>query len=318
MADSTSVLSKTGRTTMARRVESVAAGDLPGGDASIAPLPDLWRHLKSNPVLGSYFSIHRGIEWASSPGAARSNEARAGCARGLHTASRARQFRLPDPVYVDHRQERSRRAANLPWDRVKLVANAARPIRGPWCITAGLDREGLVCSGQFFGLWPKRGVTDAQLLAFVAILNGPVASVFLAAHSPAKRVRLADVKRIPVPSVLPPHAANLTADYVRRLRERKTTGSDDGLDELLTLIDAAVLGAYDLPARLEQRLLDCFRGSARPVGHAWRHWDERNPAHGLTLAERVSGRYRPHGAWILDVFQPLPEEEAELLRLYGV
>ena len=316
MADSTSVLLKTGRTTTRRRVES-AAGALPRGAAPIAPLPDLWRYLESNPALGSYFSIHRGIDWSPAPGDARSNEARAGCARGLHTAKRARQFMLPDPVYVDHRQERPRRA-NLPWDRVKLVANAARPTRGPWSIVAGLDREGLVCSGQFFGLWPKRRVTDAQLLAFVAILNGPVASAFLAAHSPAKRVRVADVRRIPVPSVLPSRAADLAADYVRRLRERKTTGSDDGLDELLTLIDAAVLGAYGLPARLEQRLLDCFRGSARPVAHAWRHWDERNPAHGLTLAERVSGRFRPHGAWILDVFQPLPEEEAELLRAYGV
>lgn len=315
MADSSSVLLNTGRTTK-RRVES-APGDLSGGDAAIAPLPDLWGYLKPTPRLGSYFTIHRGIEWASAPGDTLSNEARAGCARGLHTASRARQFMLPDPVYVDHRQERPRRAANLPWDRVKLVANAARPTRGPWSIAAGLDREGLVYSGQFFGLWPKRCVTDARLLAFVAILNGPVASAFLAAHSPAKRVRVADVRRIPVPSVLPSRAADLAVDYVRRLREPKTTGSDDGLDELLTRIDAAVLGAYDLPARLEQRLLDCFRGSARPVGHAWRHWDERNPAPGLTLAERVSGRFRPHGAWILDVFQPLPEEEAELLRTYG-
>ena len=316
MADSTSVLLKTGRTTR-HRVES-AAGDAPRGDAPIAPLPDLWRYLESNPALGSYFSIHRGIDWSPAPGDARSNEARAGCARGLSTASGARQFMLPAPVYVGHRQERPRRAANLPWDRVKLVANAARPTAAPWCVTVGIDREGLVCSGQFFGLWPKRCVTDAQLLAFVAILNGPVASAFLAAHSPAKRVRVADVRRIPVPSELPSRAADLAADYVRRLRERKTTGSDDGLDELLTRIDAAVLGAYDLPARHEQRLLDCFRGSARPVAHAWRHWDERNPAHGLTLAERVSGRFRPHGAWILDVFQPLPEEEAELLRAYGV
>ena len=315
MADSTSVLLKTGRTTR-RRVES-AAGDLPRGDAPIAPLPNLWRYLESNPALGSYFSIHRGIDWSPAPGDARSNEARAGCARGLHTAKRARQFMLPDPVYVDHRQERPRRA-NLPWDRVKLVANAARPTAAPWCVAAGIDREGLVCSGQFFGLWPKRPVTEAQLPAFAAVLNGPVASAFLAAHSPAKRVRVADVRRIPVPSVLPSRAADLAADYVRRLRERKTTDSDDGLDELLTLIDAAVLGAYDLPARHEQRLLDCFRGSARPVAHAWRHWDERNPAPGLTLAERVSGRFRPHGAWILDVFQPLPAEEAELLRTYGV
>lgn len=315
MADSTSVLLKTGRTTK-RRVEP-AAGDLPRGDAPIAPLPDLWRYLESNPALGSYFSIHRGIDWSPAPGDARSNEARAGSARGLSTASGARQFMLPDPVYVGHRQERPRRA-NLPWDRVKLVAKAARPTAAPWCVAAGIDREGLVCSEQCFGLWPKRPVTEAQLPAFAAVLNGPVASAFLAARTPAERLRVADIKNIPIPSAPPLRAAELVVDYVRRLRELETTDSDGGLNELLTRIDAAILGAYDLPARLEQRLLDCFRGSARPVGHAWRHWDERNPAPGLTLAERVSGRFRPHGAWILDVFQPLPEEEAELLRAYGV
>ena len=89
------------------------------------------------------------------------------------------------------------------------------------------------------------------------------------------------------------------------------------MQDILTLIDAAVLASYDLSARLEHELLEFFRGSDRPVAHAWRHWDEHNPAPGLTLAERVSGRFHPHGSWILDVFQPLPADEAELLRTYG-
>ena len=294
-----------------------AVGDAPGGGPRFDPLSALWRHLESYPRLSSRFAVHRGVRWTS-PTAARRNEAGAARLRGLHGARRARQFMLPDPVFVDSRQARSRGGTCLPWDRDKLVVSAARPTRGPWRIVAGLDREGLVCSERFFGLWPQGPVTDAQLPAFAAILNGPVASAFLAAHVPAKGSFLAALKDVPVPSVPPARAAELAADYVRRLREPETAGSEEGLEDLLTRIDAAVLGAYDLPARLEQRLLDRFRGSARPAAHAWRHWDERIPAPGLTLAERLSGRFHPHGNWILDVFRPLPADEAELLWAYGV
>ena len=79
-----------------------------------------------------------------------------------------------------------------------------------------------------------------------------------------------------------------------------------------------MLGAYDLPARLERQLLDYFRDAGRPVAHAWQHWDTRYPTPGLTLAQRMSRRFHPRGSWIREVFQPLPADEAELLRTYGV
>lgn len=309
---------KTGRTTTERRLDR-AVGDPPKGDLWIAPLPDLWRYLKLNSRLDSYFSIHRGIGWKSAQSGAWSSEPRDGYRRGLHTARRSRQFTLQNPVYLDCRRERLRHnAIDLPWDRHKLVVNAARLTRRSWRIAAALDRSRLVCSQQFFGLWPRRTVSDAELLAFVAILNGPVASGFLAAHSPAERIRVEDMKNVPIPSALPFHVAELVTNYGRSLQGLTTIGSEEEMEDILTRIDAAVLGAYDLPARLEQQLLDYFRDSARPVAHAWRHWDERIPTQGLTLAERVSGRFRPHGAWILDVFKPLPADESDLLRDYGV
>ena len=90
------------------------------------------------------------------------------------------------------------------------------------------------------------------------------------------------------------------------------------MERLLTRIDAATLDMYKLPARLERTLLSLFRGSYRPVAHRWRHWDEVYPGPGQTLAERVSGKFRERGAWILDVFRPLPENEAALFEKYGV
>ncbi len=308
---------KTGHGATQRRVER-AVGNPPSGDLWIPPLADLWNSLESAPRLSGYFTIHRGIEWKSSQGDAWSNEPRTGYRRGLHNARRARQFTLQNPVFLDCGQERLRRALDLPWDRAKIVVNAARLSRKSWRLAAMLDRNGLVCSQQFFGLWPKRKLTDAQLLTFAAVLNGPVANAFLAAHSPAKRFRISAIKQVPIPSTLPFQVEKLVAEYVRRLQDsRGSDATEDQMQDLLTLIDAAVLASYDLSARLEHELLEFFRGSDRPVAHAWRHWDEHNPAPGLTLAERVSGRFHPYGSWILDVFQPLPADEAELLRTYG-
>ena len=309
---------RTGQTTTERRAE-LAVGKPPIGNLWIPPLPALWNYLKSAPRLSSYFAIHRGIEWKSAQSDAWSNERRAGYRRGLHNARRARQFTLRNPVFLDCRQERLLyKAIDLPWDRAKLVVNAASLSRKAWRIAAMLDRDGLVCSQQFFGLWPKRKLTVAQLLTFAAVLNGPVANAFLATHSPAKGIRISAIKRVPIPSTLPFHVETLVAEYVLRLQKTSVAdAAEEQMQDILTLIDAAVLEAYDLSASLERELLELFRGSERPVAQTWQHWDEHNPAPGLTLAERVSGRFRPHGSWILDVFQPLPADEAELLRTYG-
>ena len=317
-----SVFLQTGQTTRGRWRER-AVGDPPSGDLWIPPLPDLWDYLAPAARLGALFDIHRGIEWESAQDRAWSNEPRPGYRHGLHTARGTRQFTLQEPVFLDCRRGRLRgHAIDLPWGSPKLVVNAARLSRRAWRIGAVLDRRGLVCSQQFFGLWPKREVTGLQFLGFAAVLNGPVANAFLAAHSPAKGIRISAVKQVPVPRVLPVGVGELVAEYlecVRKLHEPTVSDSVQAhMADLLTLIDAGVLAAYDLSAGLEAELREFFRGCERPVAHTWQHWDQQHDAPGLTLEERVSGRFRPHGSWILEVFGPLPSDEAELLRAYGV
>lgn len=303
----------TGQTTTERRIER-AVDEPPAGDLWITSLPDLWSYLKSAPRLSSYLAVHRGVEWKSSQGDAWSYQPRSGYRRGLHTSRRVQQFVVQEPIFLDCRQERLRGGAiRLPWDRPKLLMNAGRLSRKSWRIAVAFDKYGLVCSQQYCGLWPLGTFTEAQFLAFAAVLNGPVANAFISTHSPEKGIRISVIKQIPIPQTLPLHVEQLVTEYVHRSLE-----SEDQLDELLTLIDAAVLGAYDLPPHIEQQLLEYFRGTVRPVAHSWRHWDERKPAPGLTLAERVSGRFHPHGSWILEVFRPLPADEAELVRTYGV
>ena len=309
----------TGRITSERRTERPIENP-PTGNLWVPPLQGAWSYLEGSSCLGNYLTIHRGVEWRETQGESWSVAPQAGSRRGLHTARKTRQFLLPNPVELDCRRERLRaKAIDLPWDRPKLIANAGRLSRGPWRIGTTLDKDGLLCSQQFFGLWPRESLSETQLLTFAAILNGPVANAFLAIHSPTKRIRISAVERIPVPPALPLHVGELVAEYIRHLEAPDMPiSNDEWLEALLMRIDAEVLGSYDLPSRLEHQLLDYFRGANRPVAHAWRHWDAWDPTPGLTLAERMSRNFHPRRSSIREVFQPLPADEAGLLRAYGV
>ena len=309
---------KTGQTTTQRRSRRLMnAPSL--GELWIPPLATVWEYLKPSSCVGDHFTIHQGLRWVSTQGQSWHHQQHPGFKRGLHSARRTRQFMLQASVWLDCREERlCGRRTEWPWDRPKLIVNSGRLSRGPWRIGAALDKHGLLCSQQFFGLWPRKSVADTQLLSFAAMLNGPIANAFLATHSPANRIRISAMEQIPVPSVLPSHLGDLVASYIEHLREPELPGlRDKQAETLLTMIDAAVLAAYDLPPRLEQQLRDYFREANRPVAHTWRHWDVRDPTPGLTLSERVSRRFHSNGSWIRQVFQSLPADEAELLRTYG-
>ena len=307
---------KTGHITTTRFVER----EFPTSNQSelwIPPLRRLWEYLGQSPCLGDFLTIHRGIEWQSGQQEAWAVERRPGYRRGLHTARHTRQYLMPHPVWLDCREDRLRyNAFNLPWAAPKLVANSARLSRGAWRIGAALDTAGLVCSQQYFCLWPRESVDTISLHAFAALLNGPLASAFLAVHSPEKGMRISAVKRIPVPTAFPETLAGLVDEYVRYLRPQAfTADTDEQLNALLLEIDAAVLHAYDLPPRLEHELLSYFPAEGRPVVHHWQHWNHPDAITGLTLAERLSLRYE-HNASVGDIFAPLPSEEAAVLRTY--
>lgn len=309
---------KTGKVSAQRSVERTV-GDPPRGDLWIPPLNTLWSHLAHHPTLGERLEVHRGIEWQYEQDRAWSREPTPGYLLGFHTARNLKQFVLPQPVWLDCRPESLRgKAIDYAWDKPKLMANAGRLSRGPWRIAATPDRTGLVGSQQWFGMWPRDGVTEKDFAALAAIINGPVANAYVALHSPAKGIRISAVRAIPMPETLPDVAA-LVADYRRLLLSAELLGDrDEQLRDLLVEIDARVLAAYDLPPRLERELLDYFGAAERPVAHSWLNWNTLYPTPGLTLVERLSGRFQPRRAWVSELFKPLPSKEAELLRTYGV
>lgn len=309
---------KSGKVTVQRALER-PVGDPPQGELWIPPLHTLWGHLAHNPILGERLEVHRGIEWNYAQNQAWSRDEQPGYRRGLATARNLKQFVLPQSVWLDCRSVSLRgNAIGHPWGQPKLLANAGRLSRGPWRIAATPDSSGLIGSQQWFGMWPREHADDNDLASLAAIVNGPVANAYLAVHSPAKGIRISAVSAIPMPPTLP-DVAELVADYRRLLSGAELLGDrDERLRELLVEIDARVLAAYDLPPRLERDLLDYFGAAERPVAHHWSNWNLLYPTPGLTLAERLSGRFRPHRNWVGKLFTPLPPNEAELLRTYGV
>jgi hypothetical protein len=308
---------KTGKVSVLRSMER-ALDDPPTGELWIPPLHSLWDYLRSRPTLDQRLEVHRGIEWQYEQDQAWSDGPKPGYRKGLQTARNLKQYLLPPPVWLDCKPQSLRgNAIDYPWDEPKILTNAGRLSRGPWRIAAIADFTGLVGSQQWFGMWPRGGANKEDLQALAAIINGPVANAYLAIHSPAKGIRVSAVRRIPMPESLP-EVALLVEEYRRLLSvDQLLRDHDDELRDLLMAIDGRVLAAYDLPPRLERDLLDYFGAASRPLAHDWINWNLSLPSSGLTLAERMSGRFHAGDAWVGKVFKPLPNDEAQLLRTYG-
>lgn len=309
---------KTGKTTVQRPVVRVMP-DVLSGDLWIPPLGSVWEHLSELPQLDEYLTAHRGIEWQSNQSQRWSQEPRAGYRRGLHSANQFRQFLLKEPVWLDCREQELRGdAIRREWDKPKLIANAVRVSQRAWRLAACLDTQGLVCSQQFIGIWPRLPLSETELLAFAAILNGPVANGFLSTHAQGWGVRISSLRKIPIPHPLPVRAGELVQDYCSLISAESIFGrSAQKAADLLTQIDAAVLDSYDLPLRVERELLDYFRNENRPIAHDWPHWAENALVPGLTLAEHITHELESQGGWAHKVFAPLPDDEADALREYG-
>jgi hypothetical protein len=310
------VFLKTGHTTV-QRVQVRTVENEPAGNLWIPALSELWQHLDDRPLLESIVRPRWGLRWNYDQVQAASSTRKPGYKRGLLNARGFQQFVGGKPTWLDFNIENLREGYDQPWSKPKLIMNATRLRRGAWPMAVSVDEAGLLYSQQFFGLWPKEPDAELDLHALCAVLNGPIANVFLAVNSPKDRFRAAVVGKIPLPRVLPKRLSELTKAYVAMLQDRSILNDNSRkLIRALAEIDGAVLEAYDLPLKLEKQLLSFFRDAERPVQHSWAHWDDLFPTPGLSLPERLSGRFNSDGDWISKIFRQLPDDEISLLRDY--
>jgi hypothetical protein len=287
------------------------------GNLWINELEGIWDSLVDNLTLESVATAHMGLQWQEGQANAVRSTPHKGFVLGVHAANAIKAFALQQSDYLDYRQHNIRRAGDLPWASAKILANAARLSRGPWCFAAAIENEGLVFSQQLFGIWPKAGM---PLPTLCALLNSPVANAYIASHSPADRIRVGTVLSIPLPTKIPQELEEMSKRYARTVVQGEGLFSSrraEQADKLLNQIDAVVLKAYDLSPKLERRLLEYFRGSERPVVHSWQHWFPQNFQPYIPLHRYLSDEYRTATSGsVLSVFKPLPKDEAEAVREY--
>ena len=244
--------------------------------ARIPQLQEVWDHLAELPKLVDIAEIHRGVEWQPPFDEAKyiSVRPKSGFVKGLRRVTDTYMaFQNIPTVFLSTRPEDQRgNAFDLPWEKPKVIANAARLQRGPWRIAASPDDQGLVCSQRFFGIWPA---SDWTIEILSAVLNGPVANAFITAHEDRRDNRKSTLKRVPLPVLAEAErtSVNQLVDRYRRMAAKTDLSgltqslsvSESALRRVCLEIDAIILKGYGLPPRIERSLLNFFRGHQRRV-----------------------------------------------------
>jgi type I restriction-modification system DNA methylase subunit len=291
------------------------------GHLWLLELNDLWDYLSTYPTLGSTAEIHRGLEWNYPQSQVGSHERKSGYREGLLTSKGTiSQYQISKTIYLDCNKSSKRgNALQHPWHEPKVIANAAPLTRGAWCFAAYSDRNGLVCSQQYFGIWPHKN-SNLGINTLAALLNSPLTNAYLAVHSRIRRFNVGILKNLPIPAEIDENLISaLVEKYLETLSKLplQETEIDLNLNKLLLEIDATILGAYDLPPRLERKLLDYFHRYTRPVLHQFAGWFPEGYSPFIPLHEYIGAEYKKiTGRWVQDVFQPLTSSEAKLLQDY--
>ena len=288
------------------------------GNLWLKELSDVWKRLDKYAKFSDVVKIHEGLRWKVHQPEAFSSVRLPGFQKGLtKVEADFQQFSTPKHKYLDCRKKNLYGSKlDYSWGKPKLLVNAARLSRGPWRVACVVDREKLLASQAFQVIWPMQDCTYS-LEALVAIVNGPLFNAFVYAYEEReKHNRINTLKEAPLPPVdALRDLGSLVALYKTFLAEPEPDKSL--LDTILKEIDAKVLQAYDLPPRLEKKLLEYFRGYDRPVSHKFTHWYPENFKSCIPLHEYISSEYKKLSEpWVLDVFRPLPEKEAKALALF--
>jgi len=226
----------------------------------------VWDRLEGFSRLGGVVGIHKGVEYKKGVRSDREPVRHgpfAGAKPGLHKVRPTLSpFLIKNVKWLATDEEFHRGDAwGLPWSQAKVFLNVAPRRRGPWRLTAARDKDGLVATERFFGIWLTG--TAWSLLSVTALLNSAIANAFVYEHEGKRVIRKETLAALPLPPATP--TLLKTLEELAAECERLAAQSPEAdLKDLLLQTDAELLKAYDLPPREEKRLLDVFLKEPRP------------------------------------------------------
>lgn len=259
----------------------------------LADLPEVWSYLSGHRRLGQVAEVHRGVEWKGkiTAGLHIRETPADGYMLGVPPKAKFDAFQVPMLKYLNMQPNEQRRNSwQHRWSKPKAIVPKARVSRGHWRIVAFADRVGITCHSTFDGVWPTTAEYDEVILA--AILNSPVANAFVATREGSRDVTTEVLKLIPIPK-FSRATVDLLHDVVQRY-EATIGGLMVRAEEqelLLKQIDAVVVGAYNMPPRLERELLDYFDNNDRRVSHPFHNYFPATLDVFVHLSEYLSDRF---------------------------
>jgi hypothetical protein len=243
-----------------------------GWNMRVPDLEDVWQCCRYLCRLDSIAQLGRAIEYKSEgelQGALvhsrrrfpRSVPGFAGWTRGI------KAHELPPAEYLSVDPAHVRRpGAGFTTDVPQVLLNASPVSRGPWRLVALLDATGHAAKGSFLTVRPTMRQPGA--LEYVWVLcNSPLANAWMYAHAGKRHNLIHILRSMPVPAAADSEVMGLAMrarEYLSTLTAAEgpiSAGPDlSAASHLLRRIDAELLRLYDLPPRLERRLLDLFMG----------------------------------------------------------
>ncbi len=240
------------------------------------PLWEIWDYLAEYPLFKSVADFHQGIQWSLPLEKNReillSNRAKAYFKKGLDKVpGKIEPYWAKGFVYLNmHEDYRRRNAHFFPWEKPKVILNRHILRRSPWRIVGYPDTSGLVCCQNFIAAWPKM---DLPIELLASLLNSPLLNAAIYANEGKRDIRIKTLEDVRIPFIEKIEIQAIINLEKKYLSLRKDLGDDivmeganiASLVRILFEIDSLILKAYDLPPRLERKLLNFFNGYPRPV-----------------------------------------------------
>jgi hypothetical protein len=188
--------------------------------------------------------------------------------------------------------------AGMPPKTPQVLLNYACISREPWRLKATLDETGYALTSRFIAVRPMK--PEVTALYLWAVLNSPLANAFASCHSGKRDILVGTMRRMPVPRWSSTYASHIEQAAMRYRTLTASPGqlfdaaaTPEGIKQALLEMDAAVLRAYDLPARLERQLLDFFNGAERKgVGCTFGDYFPADFKSVIPLHKYISSAYR--------------------------
>ena len=262
----------------AGRDQSVAQSmflETPIVDLRLRELNDVWDYCERNfPKLDSISEGGQGLIYKGKDdlqqGAKTSDKERfPGSVKGYALFdSDITLHRLPKVYWMNLTTEVIRRPMwGFETGRPQILMNYAPVEAEPWRLKALIDREGRPVTSRFlvFRIIGR----EWSLNALWGVLNSPLVNAFIYAHTTDRDITAGTARLIPVPRCSREALEKvdlLVGEYFSLMEKGDSPfGADirDTARHLLLSIDAEVLRLYDLPPKMEKRILDLFQGVQR-------------------------------------------------------